>query len=310
MVTILLVITDPTLRQTVALAFNAADTVSDGYHVIHSDSLQAASLIASRRAAVVVLFDIMNADNQLHSNLRQLRSSAPACIISALSASRKFYYDEVRALQKAGAHFTLEESAVTIRANLLSAVKKFVDILSASKVLARLTPKLPPVALRAARIVLTDVCNPAGDTPSAPSLRMRRIRDELGSRPHVPAERFDVAMRLLLLIELIETCQQPVSQLFALAGFPSANDARELLRSYAMVESRDLRSADGCEKARARLKQILLGNAIPERRRTTRHAANAPESGIRNQESGIRNQESGTRRRASLTRCKSAMQIE
>jgi len=266
-----LVISDPNVRETLLSATGTEIEQRHGFEPICAHSLAEAAVLAEKTAAAIIVFDFQQVDDALVAQVAQLRRTAPAALLCAVSPIRDFFLEESNLLKGAGVHAFLGAPVLNDRKRLFAFLQRLAANSSGSRVLAYLTGKLSPASLRIAHLILLAVCSagPSGIGLVA-AARLRNVRRELGTHPTVPAEREDIAVRLLLLIDLAERSKLTVSDMFNHACFPTANNARELLHSYAMVNARELNDAQLREKARLNLVRILRGEHLPERRRTPR----------------------------------------
>ena len=220
----------------------------------NADSMSHAAQIAKAETSAILFFEFSQMSSEIRKQIADFRKEAPLVPICAAVPARNLLPEEITTLIGIHVGGFADAGVLADPSRLFRLLTDATDVLTTRRLRLLLQPRLTPSALRYACALLEKTTFLPGE--HGPH---RRVKAERGYARRDYGEPFAVALRLLFLVVLVETCGQPLSTLFPRAGFPSADDARKLLLRYSGVHARDLQSPESREAAKENLIAVLAG---------------------------------------------------
>jgi hypothetical protein len=261
LITLILVGLSPAARERMRAARERSSKA--GYRSAPSDmaSLADAAVVAARTRSAVVLFEVSAVTETLARQIRAFRKSCPLAPLCAFISSPSITAEEIGSLLDAGADSFADGSSLQKRQEVHNLLFQLSNLLVLNKARHLVGTRVGSDAQAAAEPVLVELF--AEWIPPASRKSIAQKYKSAHAPEHVPREVFDTALRLLLLVLLMEQRDCPLAQVYQIAGFPSSDDARRLLLRYSGMHAYELRNEGGVVRCILALLEVLAGKQNP-----------------------------------------------
>jgi DNA-binding response OmpR family regulator len=257
----ILVSTDSNVRSAVSAVCREGHS-EHSWTYLAADSLQQASAAAGKQHSAVILIDLAMASGTTSVYFRARLQSVPHVVPIALISQRKIEPEEFAGLLALGFRRAIDcdvlRNPVRLRAILTDAAAD----LPIARVLSVSRQHVPSGILRLMHRCLRELhhgADTSAESAAAHRALLAELRKNLRPLTSTRAETFYNTCKLLLLVQLLAIRGQPLSRIFHLAGFRSADGARKMFSEYTGDSISLLESREDILRVELRLIEILNG---------------------------------------------------
>jgi hypothetical protein len=231
-------------------------TASGDWEFRNASSIAEASTLARGQHSVAILVECMRAGAaESVRELRALRNNTPHAIVCALMPSATYPIRDAFPIGRA-AHIVIDGEVLQDANQFHSALSAMTARMAGTKLLGMLGGAINSEGLDSVHFCLRNDRTGPG--------YFRKLRLLLGRADYgTPAERFDVAARLLLLVSLVQLTGRKATHLCEAAGLRSSDDGRKLLAALTGIRFSQLADEASAKKAQALLIEVLRNERRP-----------------------------------------------